>query len=247
MEIAEVTSHEESRRPGLADAPLVFAAPAALFRRVEDTATYAWTLAVLLLFVTLVGYLRVQTGLVDRVVDQKTERELALLESAQRDLVDRVALRDEMDSVRKNGEFMKLVGRLKAIVATPVSLLVSILFVSSMLFATVALTGRKPEYHTLMNICVFAGFIDLAGEVLQLLMMLAYRTTQVGTSLDLLLPAGKATYLAGIDPMVIWYWIVVYIGVTATQQLSRQAALAACITLFVLGAALRTAGAMMTA
>ncbi|QDV90083.1 Yip1 domain protein [Phycisphaerae bacterium RAS2] len=247
MELADVTGHEESRRPGLADAPVVFAAPASLFRRVEDTATYAWTLAVLLIFMTLVGYLRVQTGLVDRVVDLQTERELAVLESAQRDLVDRVALRDEMDSVRKNGEFMKLVGRLKAIVATPVSLLVSILFVSSMLFAAVALTGRKPEYHTLMNICVFAGFIDLAGEALQLLMMLAYRTTQVGTSLDMLLPPGKAPYLAGIDPMAIWYWIVVFIGVTVTQQLSRRAALTACITLFVLGAALRTAGAMMTA
>jgi hypothetical protein len=247
LEASEVTNKPSQRRPGLSDAPLVFVAPAGLFSRVEDTATYAWTLIVLLCLVTLVGYLRVQTGLIERVVDQQTEHELAMLETAQRDLVDRVSLREQMENVRKNATFTKLMGRLQAIVVTPVYMLVSILLVSSLLFAAVALTGRKPEYHTLLHVCVYAAFIDLAAHVLQLLMMIAYRTVQVGTSLDMLMPPGKAPYLAALDPMVLWYWLVVYKGVTVTQQLSRRAALATCLSLLVLASAVRVGGAYMAA
>ena len=91
-----------------------------------------------------------------------------------------------------------------------------------------ALSGRKPEYHTLMSICVYAGFIELAAFVLQLALMLYFRTTEIDTSLRALGPVGKPTVLAGIDPFRIWFWVLVGIGLTVTHQLSRRMAIATC-------------------
>ena len=54
---------------GVRHALLVYSSPSALFRRIEDTGAYGGALAVLLGLVTLVGYVQVQTGLLDRLVD----------------------------------------------------------------------------------------------------------------------------------------------------------------------------------
>jgi hypothetical protein len=233
-------SHElGSGSPGLGEAWRVFTAPAQLFRRVEDTGTYGWALVALLALVTLTGYVQVQTGLIDRVVDQQTERQLADLEKSQANLVDRVQLKDTMDAVRKSGEFMKLLRRLGAIVLSPIFMLVSFLLISSILYAAVALTGRKPEYHTLMSICVFAGFVDLAGCLLRLAMMVAYRTTAVDTSLGMLAPIGKPSWLSAVDPFRIWFWLLVALGLIVTQQLGRRGAIVWCSFLFLVASAAR--------
>lgn len=233
-------SHEiQAGGPGLGEVWRVFTTPAQLFRRVEDTGTYGWALVVLLALVTLTGYVQVQTGLIDRVVDQQTEQQLAELEKSQANLVDRVQLKDAMDSVRKSGEFMKLLSRLGAIVLSPLYLLTSCLLISSMLYAAVALTGRKPEYHTLMSICIFAGFVDLAGALLRLAMMLSYRTTAVETSLGMLAPVGKPSWLYAVDPFRIWFWVLVAIGLAVTQQLGRRGAIIWCTLLFVIASAVR--------
>lgn len=237
--MASLSQEIQAGSPGLGDVWRVFTTPARLFRRVEDTGAYGWALAVLLLLITLTGYVQVQTGLIDRVVDQKTEQQLAELEKSQANLVDRVQLKDAMDSVRKAGEFMKLLSRLGAIVLSPIYLLTSCLLISSLLYAAVALTGRKPEYHTLMSICVYAGFVDLAGALLRLLMMIAYRTTAVETSLGMLAPVGKPTWLAAVDPVRIWFWILVVIGLTVTQQLGRRGAIAWCTIFFLIASGAR--------
>jgi hypothetical protein len=229
----------ESPSLGLRHALWVYAAPARLFSRVEDTGAYGLTLAVLLLIVTLIGYLQIQTGLVDRLVDQQTEEQLARVETEQANLVDRIELRTAMDDVRKNGEFMKIVRRLGAVVWTPLSMLVSFLLISSVLYAAVALSGRKPEYHTLMSICVYAGYIELVGIVLRFLMMLTYRTVHVDTSLAVLLPPGKAPYLAAVDPFRIWFWVLVTIGVIVTQQLGKRAAIVTCALMFLVSSGVR--------
>lgn len=219
--------------------PLVFLTPRRLFARVEDTGSYALTLLALLGLVTIFGYLQVQTGLIDRVVDRQTQEQMASLENTRTDLVDRVKLRDDMDAIIKNGEFAKMMERLKAAVATPLATLASVLLISSVLYAAVALSGRKPEYHTLMTICIFASYIEVLAIVLRLGMMLAYRTTKVSTSMEMLMPPGKAPYLAAIEPFTIWFWILVYLGVTTTQQLSRRMAIAVCTLMFLLGAGVR--------
>ncbi len=225
---------------GVRHALMVFVAPRALFNRVEDTGAYGWALITLLGLVVLIGYAQVKTGLIDRVVEQQTEKDLAKLEESQANLVDRIQLRDNMESVRKAAVFKKTITRLGVIVVKPVYMLASFMFIASLLYAMVALTGRKPEYHTLMSICVYAGFIELTAFALQLGMWLYYRTTEVDTSLKGLAALSPAStwlgpVLAGIDPFRLWYWGVVAVGLTVTQQLSRRMAVVTCMLFCLVG------------
>lgn len=237
----EETQQGGAAAPGVRHAALVFSSPPALFKRVEDTGAYGWTLVTLLALVTLLGYAEVQTGLIDRVVDQRTEDRSAELERSQSNLVDRVKLREEMEDIRKQGEFEKLMTRLGAVVASPVKILVSALLIASCLYAMVALTGRKPEYHTLMSICVYAMFVDLLAQALRLAMVLYYRTIEVDTSLGMISTSRGLAWLSAIDPLRIWFWVVVAIGLTVTQQLSRRVAIASCAFMCVVAMGVRAA------
>lgn len=234
-----IGTSDQSQIGGLSlrQVPWVVTRPTALFQKVEDTGAYGPALVVLLALVVLIGYAQVQTGLIDRVVDRETEARLADLEKAQYGLVDRLELKDAMDNIRKTGQFMKLIQRLGAVVIMPAGMLVSFLVISSILYAAVALSGRKPEWHTLMSICVYAGFIDLLACALRLVMMLAYRTTQVDTSLRMISEPGKPSPWTGIDPFRIWFWVLVVLGVTITRQLSRRAAIVTCSIMIVVATA----------
>ena len=226
---------------GVRHAMLVYLSPRELFSRVEDTGAYGWTLATLIGLVMLTGYAEVQTGLIDRVVDQRTEESLAKLEESKGQLVDRVELRDSMDDIRKAGEFNKLLSRLGKIVFAPSYFLASFLLIASLLYAVVALTGRKPEYQTLMSICVYAGFIELVAVVVRLAMVVSYRTTEMDTSLRMLAAEGGASPLVGVDPFRVWFWVLVGIGLTVTRQLSRRMAIVCCVLMGLLSAGSRVA------
>lgn len=216
---------------GVRHALLVFAAPRSLFARVADTGSYGWALLTLLLLILLIGYAEVQTGLIDREVDVQTAQKLADLERNQGTLIDRVEFRDRMETIQKEGTFLKMMTRLGVIVATPAFFLASFLLIASYFYAIVALTGRKPEYHTLMSICVFAGFIELVGLGLKLVMMLYYRTTQVDTSLAVLAGKDAPKFLTALDPFHLWFWTLVGIGLVVTHQLSKKVAIASCAML----------------
>lgn len=223
------SEHSQYRGPlGVRHALLVFSSPRALFDRVEDTGAYGWTLVTLLGLVMLLGYAEVKTGLIDRVVDEKTEKDLGKLEEAHLNLVDRIELKESMEKIRKAAVFEKTITRIGVVALKPMYLLASFMFIASVLYAMAALTGRKPQYHTLMSICVYAGCIELAAFVLQLVMMLYFRTTEIDTSLGALGPIEKFNPLAAIDPFRIWFWVLVGIGLTVTQQLSRRMAIATC-------------------
>jgi len=226
---------------GVQHALLVYTAPRRLFARVEDTGAYGWALVTLLVALILIGYAEVQTGLIDRSVGEQTEKALAELEATQADLVDRIELRDRMEDIRKQGEFNKLIARLGVIVFTPTYALASFLFIASVLYAIVALTGRKPEYHTLMSICVYSGFIVLAGFALRLAMVFYFRTTEVDTSLKLLGAPGTPTPLAAIDPFRIWFWVLVATGLIVTRQLSRRMAIVSCTLMGLIAIGVRLA------
>lgn len=198
-------------------------------------------LVVLLALVTFIGYAQIQTGLIDRVVDQQTERTLAELETTQGTLLDRIELRDRMDDVRKQGVFSKTVRRLGVVVFSPLYFLVSFLLIASILYAAVALTGRKPEYHTLMALCVYAGFIELFAYALQLSMMLYYGTINVDTSLGMLVEPAAASVLSAIDPFRLWFWVLVGLGVVVTRQLSRTMAVVTCSLMCLLATGVRVA------
>ncbi len=203
----------------------MYSSPSALFRRIEDTGAYGWALVVLLGLVTLVGYVQVQTGLLDRLVDENTNNNLRRIEIDRANLVERGRLRETLENERKTGEFVKTLKRLQVIVFSPVKMLAEYLLIAASLYAVVALTGRKPEYNTLMSICVYSGFIELISYILRVCMMMYYGTMNVDTSLALLADPGRGTVLAAFDPFLIWFWILVAMGLIVTQQLSRRMAI----------------------
>ncbi len=234
-----VGSESQPAALGVRHALLVYSSPSTLFRRVEDTGAYGWALVVLLGLITLVGYVQVQTGLLDRLVDESTEKGLAQIESDRANLVERGQLREAIEAARKQGEFSKTIARLWVIVVSPVKMLAEYLLIAATLYAVVALTGRKPEYHTLMSICVYSGFIELIAYILRVCMMMYYGTINVNTSLALLADPGRGTMLAAFDPFLIWFWILVAIGLIVTQQLSRRMAIVSCSMLCIMTMGLR--------
>jgi len=237
-------SHEAIHPSGplcVRHALLVFATPRKLFERVEDTGAYGWALTTLLGLTALLGYVSVQTGLIDRAIDAQTERSLATIEQDQAHLVDRVELRENMEDVRKGAQFTKLLAHLRAVAIMPLWRLGSYLLIASILYAVVALMGKKPEYHSLVTVCVYAGFIDLAAQMVQLAMMMRYRTIYVDTSLGMLAAPGEPTLLVAFDPFRIWFWMLVAMGLIVTGQLSRRAAIASCFFMALTAAGVRTA------
>lgn len=226
---------------------LVYTTPRTLFGRIEDTGAYGWALGTLLAGIMLIGYVEMKTGLIDRSVDQRTERALAELEKSQAHVVDRIELRDRMQEIRKAGEFNKLLARLAGVVFAPAQMLASLLLISSMLYGVVALSGRKPEYHTLMAICVYAGFVVFLGHVVRLAMVITYRTIDVDTSLAMLSAPGKASPLSAVDPFRIWFWVLVAMGLVITRQLSRRSAIVSCTSMAFLAAGARVAVSMLPA
>ncbi|MCH8968796.1 MAG: YIP1 family protein [Planctomycetes bacterium] len=232
-------SESQATTLGVRHALLVYSSPSALFRRIEDTGAYGWALVVLLGLVTLVGYVQVQTGLLDRLVDEGTNNRLRQIEDNRANLVERGQLRETMENARKQGEFFKTIKRLQVIVLSPVKMLAEYLLIAASLYAVVALTGRKPEYHTLMSICVYSGFIELIAYILRVCMMMYYGTINIDTSLALLADPGQGTVLAAFDPFLMWFWILVAMGLIVTQQLSRRMAIVSCSMLCIVTMGLR--------
>ncbi|MFQ5463570.1 MAG: YIP1 family protein [Phycisphaerae bacterium] len=225
----------------LRHAALVFTSPRSVFARIEDTGAYGWAMLTLLVLVFVIGVAQVQTGLIDRDVDRRTEARLAELEESHGELVDRVELKIRLEKAREQAVFEKLMMRIVAVGAMPGYFLASFLLIASVFYALVALTGRKPEFHTLMSICVHAGFIELVGCAVGLAMMLAYKTTAVDTSLSGLGTGKLAGVLSGVDPFRIWFWILVGMGLVITRQLSRRMAIGSCVVLGLLAMGIRAA------
>lgn len=224
---------------GVRHALWIYARPSALFNRVEDTGAYGWSLVILLGLVAMAGYLQAKTGLIDRVVEEQTAKNLDKLEPKAGEPVDHAKLREALEKAQKQGEFTKTITRLWVIVGSPVVMLLSFMLIASVLYAAVALTGRKPEWHTLMSICVYAGFIELIAVLLRVAMMVFYRTVDVNTSLAMLATPGKPSLLAAVDPFLLWYWVLVAMGLTLTRQLSRRMAIVSCVMMCLVSMGLR--------
>ncbi len=250
--LSEIPAPAVARAIGARDIPLVFVAPRRLFARAEDVGAYAWPLVILLTAVTLLGAATVQTGLIELEVRRGVDARIAALDSEQRDVVERSALREMYAQQRKMGEFWELLTNIKVVAAEPLKALANVLLVAAVLYGVVALTGRKTEWHTLLTICVFAGFIDLLRLITVLGLMLSFRTLDVDTSAALLAPmltgsegvapqqtAAVAGLLTAVDPFRIWYWLVILIGLSATAQLRGWRAWSVCVLCWLIGAGTR--------
>lgn len=237
---------------GVRDVPLALFAPRRVFARVEDVPAYGWSLVALLVLVTLVGYATVQTGLIDRQVDEQVAAAKARIDVEQRNVVERSELRELYASEEKQGEFTKMLTHMKVIVMEPARMLATVLLTGAVLYGMVALTGRKPEWHTLLTICVFAGFVDLLRLVFRLVLMVRHATLDVDTSaapaVGLLLgrdaPPAQVIPLeqlaTALDPFRIWFWAVVLTGLAVTSQLKGWRAWGICVLMWLGAAGLRS-------
>ena len=242
------------RTVGVLDIPRVLFAPRGVFGRVEDVPAYAWALVLLLVSVTVMGYLLVQTGLIDYEVDQQVQRNIAALELEQLDVVERSALSDMIADKKKEGEFLRLINRVQVIGANPMATLACVLLIPAMFYGLVALTGKKPEWHTLVTICVFASFADLMGVIVRFGMRLQFKTLFVDSSLapltNFLQSEGASVaqqnaslggLLTAFDPFRIWFWLIMVAGLTVTRQLRGWRAWCACTFFWLSAAAVRAA------
>ncbi len=240
----------ESLSPRARDAVYVLFAPRSVYERVEDTAAYGWTFAFLILLTTLLGAVTIQTGLIDQSMDRLTEDRLASLELTRNDRDSRLKLSQRMEDVRKDGEFLKMMARAHALLFAPAHLIASILLISAVLYAAVALSGRKPEYHTLVAICVYASVVELVAMGLRVAMMMVFRTAEVDMSLALLAPSSMPkgwmlTVLGSVSPFQVWFWYLVRSGLVTTWQLGRIWSVVVCVLLFASTCALRALPALV--
>ncbi|MGD8450939.1 MAG: YIP1 family protein [Phycisphaerae bacterium] len=226
--------------------------PRRVFARVEDVPAWGWPLVILLTTVTLIGYATVQTGLIDREVERGVRASIAQIDAVQRDVTERSELRELYAQERKMGEFKKLLARMRVIGAEPATALASVLLIAAVLYGAVALTGHKPEWHTLLTICVLASFADVMRLLLTLGLMLHFATLEVYTSLAPLTrylvdpaqasPTTVATIygsLAAVDPFRLWFWLLVVIGLKTTAQLRGWRAWVVCTLCFLVASGVR--------
>ncbi|MFH1747684.1 MAG: YIP1 family protein [Planctomycetota bacterium] len=242
------------RTVGVMDIPLVVFAPRRMFARVEDVPAWNWPLLVLLVTVTVIGYAKVQTGLIEREVDRQVQAAIVRIDEVQRDVVERSALREMYAQQYKKGEFNKLLARIGAIVAEPAQTLASALVLAAILYGIVALTGRKPEWHTLLTIFVFASFIYVLQLLMMLILMLKHGSLEVYTSLAMLprvwpqsesvdpvMQASLSGLLTAVDPFRVWFWLIVVSGLRITAQLSGWRVWVTCVLCWLIPAGVRAA------
>ncbi|MCH7840694.1 MAG: YIP1 family protein [Planctomycetes bacterium] len=251
--VAAELQRSRLRPVGVWDLPLVFLAPRRLFARVEDVATYGWPMVLLLAAMMVIGFATVETGLIDLEVARGVQRDIAAFEKQQPDIVERSALRQFIEDKQKEGQFLRLMKRVQVVVARPAATLASILLVAALLYGVVALTGRKPEWHTLITLCVFASFVDLFGALVRLGFMLHFRTLDVDLSLARVVRLmdiegeGAATsgaalsgLLSAVDPFGIWFWLVLILGLSVTAQLRGWKVWATCCFFWLAAVGVRT-------
>lgn len=239
---------------GAGDIPLAMVRPRAVFARVEDVPAYAWSLMILLTCFALLGWALVETGLIDREVDRGVQERIAAFDRMQVDVVERSAITKNIAEARQEGEFLKLMSRVQAIAFAPIAGLATVLLLPAAFYGLVALTGKKPEWHTLIAIAVYASFVDVLAGATQLGFMLGMGTLDVDTSAGALMRsatvvtsadatrvAALSGALSALDPFRVWFWWIVLTGLTATSQLRGWKAWAVCVGFWLAAAGVRTA------
>jgi hypothetical protein len=258
--MASIPAPSRARSVGALDIPAALVAPRRVFARVEDVPGYGWPLVILITMMTMIGLATVETGLIDLEVERRIQQDIAAMEKQQVDVVERSTLSKLIEEKREEGRFLRLMEHLRVIVAAPASVLVSVLLIASLFYAIVALTGRKPEWNTLLTIGVFASFIDALRALSLLGLMLHFGTLSVSVSLAPLAKflaiegpgaaqasAAVGGLLSAFDPFRIWFWVIMILGLSVTGQLRGWKVWFTCGFLWLAAAGLRTAQAVASA
>lgn len=250
--MSEAADDAHLRPVGARDIPGVLLWPRRVFARLEDVKSWGWPLVILLLVVTLVGLGIVETGLIDRSVDQVVAQRIAKIDQQQRDIVERSQLREEYEKQIKLGEFERFITRIRVVAAEPARVLTHVLVIAAVLYGAVALSGRKPEWNTLLTICVLATYTEVLRLLVQLGLMLQTASLNADTSLapvvrlwfegqtpEPTLVAVWMGLLSGLDPFRLWFWVLIGTGLVTTAQLKSWRAWTVCVLGWLTGIGIR--------
>jgi hypothetical protein len=230
----------------LGDIGNLFLAPGRLFADLPRCNRSAAALLVLMILHVVYACAVISTGVPDYEIDLGTQKAINLVPEPNPadDNADQIAAK--VTALEKLGVFNKLLTRVLMVAGSPVSALLSVAVVASLLFVIVALRGgAKPDFRLLTAVAVFAAYVEVPRMLVRLVLIAQLQALRVETSAAALfdLRTGLLPFvlLRRLDPFVFWYWGLVGLGLWKTGQLSGRAALLAVVVLALLAAVLTAA------
>ncbi len=202
----------------------LYIAPGAMFGRLPQQHRSALPLLILILAEFGISLAILSTGVIDYEIDWLTERSWK----------DQVQVDDRADPIEteqkraehieKQKTFSKQLARVMLLGGRPLWLLIEIGLLTVPLFAAVALRGGKPDLPLLAEIGVFAQFVEIPRQLLCLWLIAQLQVTRIETSAAVLVNSktvnlGMYILLRRLDPFVLWFWLLVLLGVWKTKQL----------------------------
>ncbi len=220
----------------LGDVGRLYLAPGVLFERMHERNRAAGVVVLLILSYMAVAAGVISTGVIDYEIDVQTQAELArqrVLPPSERNT------REDgpgQDKILKGAEFQKVLSRVAMILGRPARLLVGIGVIAGLLFTLVALRGGRPNFRVLAGIAAFASLVELPRMLLQLGLIAELHVSRVDTSAAVFVMGPgtsleKFLLLRRLDPIDLWYWTLVGLGLWKSHQMSGRGAILAVLLL----------------
>jgi hypothetical protein len=191
----------------------IYLAPSKVFTALKEKPRWVIPLVIILVVVALTAVLTVNLAREEITTRQEEAmRERGLTE-------------EQMEQARQftSGPVAVISGALSAAIFTVILLLV--FTVVTNLF--VPLFGGESGFKKIFSVICFSSLVVVPSAILKLIMIAITKSPYVTTSLALLVPAlgrGSFTYqlLAGFDFFIIWEMILVSIGISITNGITRK-------------------------
>lgn len=223
----------------LGDLVYLYLRPGKLFSELAQCNRFVGALALLLLFQAAYGWALVQTGVIDLEIDQSIQKQISYQRlHFESDEEGNDKLTTVLDSIDKQAEFRRQMARVTAIAGGPFFLLMRLALLAAILYLTVAFRGGKPKYPILMGVVTFASWVEAPRLLMRLVLIAQLHYTRVETSAAAFVASPKVglagyLFLRQLDPYLMWFWILVGLGLCVTGHLTRRAAIiTTCLVAF---------------
>jgi hypothetical protein len=191
----------------------IYLAPSKVFTALKEKPRWVIPLVIILVVVALTAVLTVNLAREEITTRQEEAmRERGLTE-------------EQMEQARQftSGPVAVISGALSAAIFTVILLLV--FTVVTNLF--VPLFGGESGFKKIFSVICFSSLVVVPSAILKLIMIAITKSPYVTTSLALLVPAlGRDSFtyqlLAGFDFFIIWEMILVSIGISITNGITRK-------------------------
>ena len=223
------------------DLVALYVRPGSLFERLHRQNRSGAVLMLLILAHIVYGLAVGSTGVLDYDVALRAEQQISQYVLRQEGADDEDVVTETVESFEKGAIFNQLVGRILLVIQGPIGLLLGVGILSGVLFVIVALFGSKADLQLLTGIVVFSACVDVPRLLLRLLLISQLQVMRVETSLAALAASpevGLPVYVAlrRLDPFILWFWMLVGIGLWRARLLSGRASVVTVCLLAVLAA-----------